>query len=82
MRKKAQNDEGKDQEIEPPQEESNDQGGYAHDQDEEYEQVPKPPHLRVHQAIQRDHPVDTILGDIHKGEPSGSSATSKMSMVW
>ena len=26
-----------------------------------------PPHPRVHQAIQRDHPVDTILGDIHKG---------------
>src|SRR5690242_21754433 len=21
----------------------------------------------IHQAIQRDHPVDTILGDIHKG---------------
>src|SRR5690348_10451956 len=24
-------------------------------------------HTRVDQAIQRDHPVDTILGDIHKG---------------
>src|SRR5688500_4520239 len=58
----AQNDEGEDQEVEPPQEESNDQGGDAHDQDEEDEQVP-----RVHQAIQRDHLVDTILGDIHKG---------------
>jgi hypothetical protein len=22
---------------------------------------------RVHQAIQRDHPVNSILGDIHKG---------------
>jgi hypothetical protein len=64
---KAQNDEGEDQEIEPPQEESNDQGGDAHDQDEEDEQVPRPPRPRVHQAIQRDHPVNTILGDIQKG---------------
>jgi hypothetical protein len=78
---KAQNDEGEDQEVESPQEESNDQGGDTHDKDEEDEQVPRPPHPRVHQAIQRDHPVDTILDDIHKGEPSGSSATSKMSMV-
>jgi hypothetical protein len=63
----AQNDEGEDQEVEPPQEESNDQGGHAHDQGEEDEQVPRPPHPRVHQAIQRDHPVNTILGDIQKG---------------
>jgi hypothetical protein len=27
----------------------------------------KPPHPRVHQTIQRDHPVDNILGDIKKG---------------
>jgi hypothetical protein len=59
----AQNDEGEDQEIEPHQEESNDQGGDAHDQNEEDEQVPRPPHPRVHQAIQRDHPVNTILGE-------------------
>jgi hypothetical protein len=26
-----------------------------------------PPHPIVHQAIQRDHPVNSILGDIHKG---------------
>jgi hypothetical protein len=24
-------------------------------------------HPRVHQAMQRDHPVNSILGDIHKG---------------
>jgi hypothetical protein len=48
----AQNDEGQDQGVEPPQEESNDQGGDARDQDEEDEQVPRPPHPRVHQAIQ------------------------------
>jgi hypothetical protein len=63
----AQNDEGVDQEDESPQEESNDQGGDAHDQDEEDEQAPRPPHPRVHQAIQRDHPVNTILDDIQKG---------------
>ena len=56
----AQNDEGEDQEVEPLQEENN-------DQDEEDEQVPRSPHPRVHQAIQRDHPVNTILGDIQKG---------------
>jgi hypothetical protein len=63
----AQNDEGEEQEVEPPQEESNDQGGDAHDQDEEDEQIPRPPHPRVHQAIQRDHPMNTILGDIQNG---------------
>jgi hypothetical protein len=63
----AQNDEGEYQEDEPPQEEDNDQGGDAHDQDEEDEQVTRPPHPRIHQAIQWDHPVNTILGDIHKG---------------
>ena len=62
----AQDDENKDQE-EPPQEEDNDQGGYANDQDKEDDLGPRPPHPRVHQAIQRDHPVNTILGDIHKG---------------
>jgi hypothetical protein len=63
----AQDDEKEDQEDEPPQEEGNDQGGDAHDQDKEDEQVSRQPHRRVHQAIQRDHPVNTILGDIQKG---------------
>jgi hypothetical protein len=62
----AQDDENEDQE-EPPQEEDNDQGGDANDQDNEDDQGPRPPHPRVHQAIQRDHPVNSILGDIHKG---------------
>jgi hypothetical protein len=62
----AQVDEGENQNDEPPQDDSNDQGGDANDQDKEDEE-PRPPHPRVHQAIQRDHPVDTILGDIHKG---------------
>jgi hypothetical protein len=62
----AQDDENEDQE-EPPQEEDNDQGGDANNQDKEDDEDPRPPHPRVHQAIQRDHPVNSILGDIHKG---------------
>jgi hypothetical protein len=61
----AQDDENEDQE-EPPQEEDNDQGGDANDQDKEDDQGPSSPHPRVHQAIQRDHPVNSILDDIHK----------------
>ena len=62
----AQVDEEEDQRDEPPQDDGNDQGGDANEQDKEDEEQ-RPPHPRVHQAIQRDHPVDTILGDIHKG---------------
>jgi hypothetical protein len=66
----AQDDEGNDQEIEPPQEEDNDQGGDEDNEDKEDDQEiqgQRPPYQRVHQAIQRDHPVNSILGDIHKG---------------
>jgi hypothetical protein len=66
----AQDHEDEDQEDEPPQEEDNDQGGDDRDKDKEDEQEiqgQRPPHPRVHQAIQRDHPVNSILGDIHKG---------------
>jgi hypothetical protein len=48
----AQEDENEDQEDEPPQEEDNDQGGDANDQDKEDDEGPRPPHPRVHQAIQ------------------------------
>jgi hypothetical protein len=54
----AQDDEDEDQEVEPPQEEVNDQGGDEDNQDKEDEQEiqgQRPPHPRVHQAIQRDH---------------------------
>jgi hypothetical protein len=54
----AQVDEVEDQRDEPPQDDGNNQGGDANDQDKEDEE-PRPPHPRVHQAIQRDHPVDT-----------------------
>jgi hypothetical protein len=66
----AQDNEDEDQEDEPPQEEDNDQGGDDHDKDKEDEQElqgQRPPHPRVHQAIQRDHPVNSILSDINKG---------------
>jgi hypothetical protein len=67
---RAQDDEDKDQEDEPPHDENMDQGGDENDQDKEDDQEirdQRPPHPRVHQAIQRDHPVNFILGDIHKG---------------
>jgi transposase InsO family protein len=54
----AQDDENEDQEDELPQEEDNDQGGDKANKDKEDDQGPRPPHPRVHQAIQRDHPVD------------------------
>jgi hypothetical protein len=62
----AQDDE--DQKDELPQEEDNDQGGDEEDKEDDQEiQGQRPPHPRVHQAIQRDHHVNSILGDIHKG---------------
>jgi hypothetical protein len=45
-------------------------GGDEVNQDKEDDQEiqgQRPPHPRVHQAIQRDHPVNSILDDIHKG---------------
>ena len=30
------------------------------------------PHPRVHQSIQRDHPIDNILGSIQQGVPTYS----------
>jgi hypothetical protein len=68
----AQDDENQE---EPPQEEDNDQGGDANDQDKEDGEDPRQPHPRVHQAIQRDHPVNSILGDIHKGITTRSRVT-------
>jgi hypothetical protein len=56
----AQDNEEEDQEDEPPQEEVNDQGGDDNNQNNKDEQDQRPPHPRVHQAIQRDHPVNSI----------------------
>jgi hypothetical protein len=66
----AQEEEDQVQDNEPPQEEDIDQGGDEVDQEKEDGQEiqdHRPPHPRVHQAIQRDHPVNSILGDIQKG---------------
>jgi hypothetical protein len=66
----AQEEEDQDQDDEPPQEEDIDQGGDEDDQDKEDDheiQSQRPPHQGVHQTISRDHPVNSILGDIHKG---------------
>jgi hypothetical protein len=66
----AQVEEDEDQDVEPPQEEDIDQGGDEDNQDKEDDKEirdQRPPHPRVHQAIQRDHPVNSILGDFHKG---------------
>jgi hypothetical protein len=73
---KAQDDE--DQEDEPPQEEDNDQGGDDDNEDKEDEQETQGqrlPHPRVHQVIQRDHPIKFIIGDIHKGVATRSRVT-------
>jgi hypothetical protein len=67
---KAQEEEDEDQDDEPSQEEDIDQGGDDDNKDKEDEQEirdQRPSHPRVHQAIQRDHPINSILCDIHKG---------------
>jgi hypothetical protein len=66
----AQEEEDQDQDDEPPQEEGIDQGRDKVDQEKEDEQEiqdQRPPHPRVHQAIQRDHPINSRLGDIQMG---------------
>jgi hypothetical protein len=54
------------------QEESNDQGRDEDDGDK----GEAPPHPRVCQNAQRDHPVDNILGDIEKGITTRSRVTN------
>jgi hypothetical protein len=49
-----------------PQEEACDQGGAQEDQVME-EEAPRVPSTQVRATIQRNHPVDQILGDISKG---------------
>jgi hypothetical protein len=48
--------------IDQVQEENNDQGGDEDDGDK----GEAPPHPRVCHNVQRDHPIDNILGDIEK----------------
>jgi hypothetical protein len=67
-KEQAQDDENEDQEDEPSQEDDNDQGGDEANEDKEDDQGQRPPHPRV----RRDHPVNSIIGDIHKGVTTGS----------
>jgi hypothetical protein len=41
----------------------------------------KPPHPRVHQTIQRDHPVGNILCDIKKGITTRSCVANFLSIL-
>jgi hypothetical protein len=49
-----------------PQDEVLDQGG-AHGEHDKEEETPQAPPTQVRATIQRNHPVDQILGDISKG---------------
>jgi hypothetical protein len=66
------NNEEEDEPNDQAQEESNDQGGDKDDGDK----GDAPPHLRARHNIQRDHPVDNILGDIEKGVTTRSCVTN------
>jgi hypothetical protein len=65
-------DHEQDQEDEQLEDEAHDQGeSIDQEKDEDdgdhEESRTRPPHLRVHQTIQRDHPMGNILSDIKKG---------------
>jgi hypothetical protein len=49
-----------------PQDEGLDQGG-AHGEHDKEEEAPRAPPTQVQVIVQRNHPVDQILGDISKG---------------
>jgi hypothetical protein len=49
-----------------PQDEGMNQGG-AHEEMDKEEEVPQAPPTQLRATIQRNHPVDQILGDINKG---------------
>jgi hypothetical protein len=62
------NHEEEDEHHDQVQEESKDQGGDEDDGDK----GEAPSHPRVCHNVQRDHPIDNILGDIKKGVTTGS----------
>jgi hypothetical protein len=49
-----------------PQDEGLNQGG-AHEEQDKEEEAPQVPPTQVRTTIQRNHPVDQIMGDISKG---------------
>ena len=63
-------DHGDDHDQGNNQDQEQDGGGDDHQdeqQEEQEEDAPRPQQPRVRQSIQKDHPVDNILGDIQKG---------------
>ena len=57
-----------------PQDEGLDQEG-AHDEHDKEEEVSQVPPTQVWSTVQRNHPVDQILGDISKGVTTHSWVT-------
>jgi hypothetical protein len=53
--------------VENEQEEAASEEEEAVEQDDQIQRHSRVPHPRVHQGIQRDHPVDNILGSIRRG---------------
>jgi hypothetical protein len=69
--------EDEDEHHDQVQEESNDQGVDEDEGDkEENNSRARPPHPRVHHNVQRDHPMNNILGDIEKGVTTRSRVTN------
>jgi hypothetical protein len=68
-----------DEDVGQDQDMGNGQGGveqYEHEDEQEESRSAPPPHPRVRQIIQRDHPVNNILGDIKKGVSTRSRLTN------
>jgi hypothetical protein len=63
-----------------PQEEARDQGGAQEEQVME-EEAPLAPPTQVRAMIQRNHPVDQILGDISKGVTTRSRLANFVSIT-
>jgi hypothetical protein len=79
-------DHEQDQEDEQDEDQANDQvesidqWGDEDDGDRQGSRT-KPPHLRVHQTVQRDHPVHNILGDIKNGVTIRSRVANFLSIL-
>jgi hypothetical protein len=74
-------DHERDQEDEQDEDQAHDQGGDKNDGDHQGSWT-KPPHLRVYQTVQRDHPVYNILGDIKKGVTTRSRVANFYKHYW
>jgi hypothetical protein len=66
MKHQDEQEEPQDEDQVYDQEKRIDQGGDEDDGDHERLRA-RPPHPRVRQTVQRDHPMDNILSDIKRG---------------